>query len=332
LSIQESALYGELVLYLRDRAAELLAAEGDDLEGRRGQLDAIIRNWFFTPQGDLHGCAPRELIWAEQRGEPNPVFPEQLDDFFFDDCPICQDDMEDIRTALEAGEEPGWHWYHDDGGYPLIARYDPEGWDECWAYEEAAFGEQSVDPAPETPHHGFPAFEEYAPLPVISDKSTPEQFIARLHQPWIDPILERATRVLTERLDCPEPTLSGLRYRPVSYEEALSLLIGLYEHGVDVELLVAQVQVFPYENIALDWLSRPDENAAMMVQAMEEEIAPDDKAEMARFRHHRDFVFTLSRVIPPGARLWLQGWLDAVAHGSLARAVSDSEEQSGGAF
>jgi len=41
---------------------------------------------------------------------------------------------------------------------------------------------------------------------------------------------------------------------------------------------------------------------------------------MARFRHHRDFIPTLARVVHPGARLWLQGWLDAVAHGAFTRA------------
>jgi hypothetical protein len=57
LSIQEAALCGDLVLYLRDRAADLLAREGRDLEGQKERLDRIIRNWFFAPQDRLHGCA-----------------------------------------------------------------------------------------------------------------------------------------------------------------------------------------------------------------------------------------------------------------------------------
>jgi len=32
MSVQECALYGDLVLYLRDRAAELLAGDGSDAE------------------------------------------------------------------------------------------------------------------------------------------------------------------------------------------------------------------------------------------------------------------------------------------------------------
>jgi hypothetical protein len=40
----------------------------------------------------------------------------------------------------------------------------------------------------------------------------------------------------------------------------------------------------------------------------------------SKHTHHRDFILSLAQVVPPGARLWLQGWLDAVAHGAFARA------------
>ncbi len=139
MSYQEAALYGDLVLFLRDRAAELLAADGD-VEAQRQQLDLIIRDWFFTPQEDLHGCAPRDLIWAERREEPNPLPVERLDEFFFDDCPICQHTRDEIIADLEAGVDPCFHWHYDDGGYPLIAQYDPEGWDACYAEMDASMG------------------------------------------------------------------------------------------------------------------------------------------------------------------------------------------------
>ena len=45
---QECALYGELVLWLRDRAAELLAAEPGGVAAQRERLDALIHDWFFT--------------------------------------------------------------------------------------------------------------------------------------------------------------------------------------------------------------------------------------------------------------------------------------------
>ena len=47
MSVQECALYGDLVLYLRDRAAELLAA-ASDVGAERTRLDAIIHDWFLT--------------------------------------------------------------------------------------------------------------------------------------------------------------------------------------------------------------------------------------------------------------------------------------------
>ncbi len=90
--------------------------------------------------------------------------------------------------------------------------------------------------------------------------------------------------------------------------------------------LLAQIEAFPYQNVALDWLSQPEQNVAMTIQAMEQVIPADDEEEMTRFRHHRDFIFALARVIRPGARLWLQGWLDAVAHGAFARAGGGGEE------
>jgi hypothetical protein len=319
-----------LVLYLRDRLAQMLAGEARCVDEAEEQLDTIIREWFLTPQDELYGCAPRDLIWAEQRGVANPVHPEYLDAFFVDDCLICQAELETARAAIEAGEDPGWHWYYDSGGYPLIARYDPEGWDACWAEEEDAFEEWQADQEyADAFEGGFPAAAAYEPLPIELTDVPPEELMARMQQPWLDPALHQAATTLTDRLDCPEPSRFAPHYRRVTRDEAFSLLVGLHEHGVDVEALMAQIEAFPYQNVALDWLSRPEENAALMIEAMEHEIAPGDKAEIARFRHHRDFVFMLAQVIPPGARLWLQGWLEAVVHGAFAR---DSRKEAGGIF
>ncbi|MCP4548715.1 MAG: hypothetical protein GY835_19835 [bacterium] len=336
---QECALYGNLVLYLRDRAAELLADDGDDVEAEQERLDGIIRDWFFDPQDELYGCAPRDLIWAEQKDEPNPIDSDRLAEFFFDDCPVCQFTRQELEKDIEAGKDPGFHWHYDDGGYPLIARYDPEGWDARWAEEDAAFEqwqtEQDAQEAqPSAPDYDPPPVQDEVPSewPVVKDEVpsewpvlkdgvpftsgtgavSPEEFIARARQPWLDPALHQAARALAKRVDCPTPTLPGSRYRRITYDEALSLAVGLHENGVDVESLLAQMGAFPYQNVALDWLSRPEMNAAMMVQVMEDVISPDDEDEMTRFRHHRDFIFALARVIHPGARLWLRGWLDGV--------------------
>jgi tetratricopeptide (TPR) repeat protein len=147
VSDQECALYGDLVLYLRDRAAELLAQSNPEtsVEAERMRLDDVIRAWFFAPQDDLHGLAPRDVIWTEQKGEPNRVSDDQLDDLFFDDCPTCQAMRQDAQAELDKGHDHGWNWCYDDGGYPLIAQYDPEGWDARWAHEDQA-GQDDISP------------------------------------------------------------------------------------------------------------------------------------------------------------------------------------------
>ncbi|HID87083.1 MAG TPA: hypothetical protein EYP55_06840 [Anaerolineae bacterium] len=147
----------------------------------------------------------------------------------------------------------------------------------------------------------------------------PETFLEVLRRPWLDPELHRAAGKLAERCDVPVPDArSGPRYRRITRPEATSLVAGLHQQGVDVQALLAQIEAWPYQNVALDWLSEPEQNAALICRAMETEIDPEDEAELARFRHHRDFILTLARLIPPGARLWLQGWLEAVAHGAFA--------------
>ena len=325
MSIQECALYGELVLHLRDRAADLLVEDGGDVEEARGRLDAVIRDWFFTPRGDLHGCAPRDLIWAERKEKPNPVDPDRLVEFFDDDCPLCRAMYQEVKSAMEAGEEHGWEWHYDDGGCPLISLYDPDGWDELWAEEHATFEQWKAEQAERETHPPAPAYE---PPPVESAEVSPEEFMARARQPWLDPALHQAARALADHVDCPEPSMFGPRYRRLTYDEALSLAVGLHEHGVDVEALLSQIAAFPYQNMALDWLSQPEMNVAMVIQAMEQVIEPDDEDELIRFRHHRDFILTLARLVHPGARLWLEGWLDAVAHGAFARAGGEAGDES----
>ena len=91
MSIQEAALYGDLVVALRDYAAGQLADVSPDLDAETagGRLDEFIRTWFFTPQGELYGPAPREVIWREQLGEGNPIPREYAAEAYGDcDCQI----------------------------------------------------------------------------------------------------------------------------------------------------------------------------------------------------------------------------------------------------
>lgn len=142
MSIQECALYGDLVLWLRDRAAELLAEADPDstVEAETARLDELIHERFFTSQDELYGSAPREIIWREQLGERNPIPKEYVDDAIGDDdCPLCQMMREEIESA-ESDHDHGYFWtYCPD--WCLLDLYDPEGSDERWEKELADFEE-----------------------------------------------------------------------------------------------------------------------------------------------------------------------------------------------
>lgn len=119
--------------------------------------------------------------------------------------------------------------------------------------------------------------------------------------------------------DIPRPDdLLGLRYCRLTHAKALSLLAGLDRQGVAVESLLAQMDAWPYQNVALDWLSEPGQNVALLCQALEQEGVSSDSRTLARARQHRDVILALESVVPLGARLWLQGRLAAVAHGASA--------------
>ena len=185
MSVQETALYGDLVLYLRDQAAKLLveAKTLPNQEGAIQQLDAIIRDWFFSPQDELYGSSPRDVIWREQLNLANPIPLEYAHNAFGDDCdcPICQMAHEEI--AAGADEAPhsgyyhggGWNWtYCPNSG--LIDRYDSEGSEDRWLRERARFQPQhdSDDPVADVP--------TYAPPAVDDLQVSPEEFIERLNR------------------------------------------------------------------------------------------------------------------------------------------------------
>ena len=249
-------------------------------------------------------------------GQPNPVHPEHTDEFFPDDCPICEYERAHLKAALESGEEHGFHWHYDDGGYPLIAHYDPEGWDERWAADVALSEAMHQN---ELENQSPLAAPSYEPPPTDPKEMDPQAFLEALRQPWVDPALYRAAEKLTEYCDVPVPDpVTGLRYRRVTRSEALSLLAGLDGQGVDINALLTQMDAWPYQNIALDWLSDPLQNVAMFCLVLEQDAASGDQDGQTRVRQHRDFVFALGRVVPPSARIWLRGWLEAVGIGAFA--------------
>ena len=136
MSIQEAALYGDLVIALRDYAAELLADGAHDLDVETAgcRLDEFIRTWFCKPQEQLYGSTPRNVIWREQLGEGNPIPKEYAAKAYGDcDCPICQMLREEIENA-ESDEAHGHFWTYCPDSC-LLDRYDPEGSDERWRRE-----------------------------------------------------------------------------------------------------------------------------------------------------------------------------------------------------
>jgi hypothetical protein len=62
----------------------------------------ISQNIQEVPMVYQDGDAPRDVIWREQKEEPNVVPPDRMDDLFFDDCPVCQamrDDPGEWRSS-----------------------------------------------------------------------------------------------------------------------------------------------------------------------------------------------------------------------------------------
>lgn len=368
MAYQECALYGDLVRYLRDRCAERLIEldPASDAEAARAWLDNLIRDWFFTPRHDLHGDAPRDVIWREQKGEPNVVPPDRIDDLFFDDCPVCQ--------AMR--DEPGeWHWHYDDGGFPLIAEYDPEGWDERWEAEHEAFERRRAergeserweaeefrdeegnlrfmygfpDATPEQEAHiramwGLPLVEEeatepaeipvYDPPPAPSQEISPaELWLRAAEEPRLDRELHDAARALVGRLgfSVPNPPLTrqcvNLGWHRLTFTEALPFVTGLHDRGVDIPTFLEQVRAFPYQDISLEWLMTPEQCMATMTGVLESDAVEGDPVSAARLRHDREFIERVSRLIPLHARIWLRGWSDALTHIAFAQAVGWDDE------
>lgn len=316
MSLQEAALYGDLVLYLRQKMAEMLVAVDAeaDVEAAGDQLDKIIRDWFFTPQDELYGSAPKDIIWREQLNLGNPIPPEYAHKAFDDtcDCPLCQAAREEIEAGEAASVYGGWNWtYCPD--HTLIDIYDPEGSEARWLEERLLYQPQLEKDNPleqtDVPTYTPPAIEDL--------EVSPEEFMEQLNlQPQVDERLAKIAEQVIERLDCPARYgLFGVKYRRLEQKECVSLLKGLEEQGVDLNELAEQIKAWPYQNIALDWLSDPEQHVYFTIKAMETRLDPAAKDDLVRFRQHRDFLFILCQLIPYNARLWLQGWLEGLMLG-----------------
>lgn len=120
---QACALYQQLVRHVQKCAAEELAKlRATSMEAEYKHIDQIIYDWFFTPQRDLHGSSPRDIIRREQLDEPNVLPPPSPDDEEW------LQELHEIEALLGGNERH--HWFVDEGGVSLLDEFDSEGQDE----------------------------------------------------------------------------------------------------------------------------------------------------------------------------------------------------------
>ena len=204
------------------------------------------------------------------------------------------------------------------------------------------------DATPEQEAHlraiwGLPATEEevaepteipvYEPPPAPSPGISPaELWLRAAEEPWLDRELHDAARALAGRLGfgIPNPPLSrqcvDLGWHRLTFTEALPLVAGLHDRGVDMSIFLEQVRAFPYQDISLEWLIAPERCMTTMTGVLESDAVKGDPVSAAKLRHSREFIERVSRLIPLHARIWLRGWSDALIHAAFARAVEWDDE------
>jgi len=154
------------------------------------------------------------------------------------------------------------------------------------------------------------------PTPSMSYASLDSSMLLSvLQRPGLDPAWYGLAQHLAERGDVSRyDRPRGSAHRRVTQDEALSLTVGLEELGVNIDAPSAQIEAWPNESIALEWLSEPERHAALVEEALETALDPTHESARTRFREQRDFISSLARWMPPGARLWLRGWMEAAAY------------------
>lgn len=172
MSIAEASLYGDLVKYLRDQWAEQRAEwRGSSVEQERANIDDLIRTWLFTPQDEMYGFTPRNIIRNEQMDRPNVIPEDRLRD-------ALGEDYELYEIAKQYEENPEF----DFGLAPdrtLLDDYDEEGYEARWAdgpqmddFDDSEAFLQYMDK--DIP---FPFLEEevpFSPIPKRVEREYPE--------------------------------------------------------------------------------------------------------------------------------------------------------------
>jgi len=173
---------------------------------------------------------------------------------------------------------------------------------------------------------------DYSPPPIRDSRDTGlvQLWMQAAYQPWPDLPLERAAEVLSRRIgySAPQPPLTHesacLDWVHFSVAEARALAFELYQAGVDIETLLAQIEAFPYDDISLAWLTEPEKCIHLhttLVEQMAEEEREMHPESLARLRHTAEFVYRVAALIPAHVRIWLRGWSAAFIHTAFARAV-----------
>jgi len=335
---QASALYQDLVRYLREQWA--LAATTDEAdegvyEKKLAQINALVKTWFFTPQDALHGDTPRNVIRREEKGLPNRLLDSSMDD----DSSV---DNELKQMIHELGlSEDDLHWYYDDGGLSLLDEFDP--FPENDSFREFLGEETEEDDAltaEETGDRGEPGVEatdgddEEAWFdPVDSDDVewwlgehggllSPAFWSRVRRNAWLDPVLHRAAAIWEERVGFYMPHLPGdkswkIRWHRMTKAEALTVIAGLQDRGVDVGSLVEEIDAFEEERISIYWLVEPEQELSHLLDIL---LDDDDDVEVREgVEMISEFINAVRYLMPAHARMWLRGWIDAQLHGALAK-------------
>jgi hypothetical protein len=122
----EAVLYGDLVKFVRDLAAEELAQLRETMvDAERELLDQAISDWFFTPQpAELLGLSPRDYIRCEQRGECPLVPREHLRDAVGS---AVRASIHQHARVLSLGFDDDCAWEFELAPeWTLIDEYDPD--------------------------------------------------------------------------------------------------------------------------------------------------------------------------------------------------------------
>jgi hypothetical protein len=128
----EYVLYYDLVRYLletcwqrvlRVEDSRFIGEKSIDVKSEIERIERLKEDWLHTPQNDLHGMSPHDVIDRERRRLPVAVSAEHL--VIDDDCPLCEMLAEDFAPTF-------WHLdgSHMDDDFPFSLYLTREEWEE----------------------------------------------------------------------------------------------------------------------------------------------------------------------------------------------------------